>query len=287
MININSRPFLPTQTLLAWLCLVGFATPAMAAGNLYVTAESPGIEQSSLYQNPAAYGAIDVTQDTFNYLAPGVYNRSMPFAGNSALGAYSNAGIQSANQYGGATGAGNYFAVGAPFAATTATLSLKTPQRYFGFWLSALDRNNQLSFYSDQSLLGSFSAQEVLSFIQRQPNAAQYFGNPNAKFQGQDKSEPFAYLNFFVAPNNSNLTFNRVVFDNNQSRGSGFEADNFTIATNYASTSGKALAVPFEPSATGGILFLAFVLAAEKLWSLRLKYSAIKGFSDRPTSSSP
>ncbi|GEM_PF-6823548 len=256
---------LAAKAAISLLLLTGFTTPALAADNLYVTAESPGIQQSSLYTNPNAFGAKNVIQDNFNYLAPGYYANGMPFNGNSAIGVYSQGGIQSANQYGGASGSGRYFTIAAPFAAAPATLTFTAPQRYFGFWLSALDKNNQLAFYSNSTLVSSFSAQDVLDFINRQPNAQQYFGNPNSNFWGRDKQEPFAYLNFFAAPNNPNLTFNRIVLSNNNSRSTGFEADNFTIASNYSNTSGRPIAVPFEVSSTWGIIMLAIGFATRSL----------------------
>jgi hypothetical protein len=252
--EIKPRQLLATRVALPLLLLTGFTTPALA-DNLYVTAENPGVQQSYLYTNPSAYGASNVVQDNFNYLAPGYYSNGKAFNGNAAIGNYDRVGIQAANQYGGATGKGDYFTVAAPFSNAPTTLSFTESQRYFGFWLSALDNNNNLSFYSDSTLVSNFNAQDILNFISRQPNGKQYFGNPNSNFLGKDKSEPFAYLNFFADPNNANVKFNRVVFSN-KSGGSGFEADNFTIATSYTNTSGKSLAVPFEPSATWGIIIL-------------------------------
>lgn len=271
--RIHSNQLSVVAAALPLTVLNGFTSVAVAADNIYVTAESPGVQQSSLYLNPSAYGATNVIQDNFNYLAPGYYSNGVPFDGSSAIGNYSTVGIQLANQYGGAGGRGNYFTVAAPFSSTSSTLSFTTPQRYFGFWLSALDRNNQLSFYSGSALLSSFSAQDVLNFINRQPDAQKYLGNPNSNFLGQDGPEPFAYLNFFASPENPTVTFDRIVFSNSKTTGTGFEADNFTIATSYSSTSGKAVAVPFEPSPTGGAVALIVGYVAH---SLRFKRRQIK-----------
>jgi len=264
--RVSPGQLLATGTALSLLTLTHFATPAAAANDLYVTVESPGVQQSSLYTNPAAFGATNVIQDDFNSLKSGYYANGIPFDKNLAIGIYSQGGIQGANQYGGANGKGNYFTVAAPFSNTSSTLSFAQPQRYFGFWLSALDKNNRLSFYSNSTLVSSFSAQDVLNFVKRQPDAQNYFGNPNSRFLNQDKSEPFAYLNFFAAPNNPTSTFNQVVFSNNNSRGTGFEADNFTIATSYTNTSGKPIAsVPFAPSSTWGIVILMLGYTARSL----------------------
>src|SRR5262249_17964966 len=114
------------------------------------------------------------------------------------------------------------------------TLTLATPQRYFGLWWSAGDTNNLLSFYSGSKLIETFRTNDVVNFINAQPNKSAFYGNPN---NGQNKGEPYAFLNFYADPSNPSLTFNRIVFSNVGS--SGFEQDNHTIATVYTDISGK------------------------------------------------
>lgn len=254
--HIKLKPVLVLKFLLPAALLIGLTKPVFA-NDIYVTAESPGVQQSSLYLNPTAYGATGVIQNSFDTLSPQYYSTSIPFNGNAAIGIYSDGGIQRANQYGGAGGTSNYYTVAAPFSTTTSTLTFSTPQRYFGFWLSALDANNHLAFYSNSTLVDQFTAQDVLNFINRQANAQAYFGNPTSNFRGQDSWEPFAFLNFFVNPSNQNVTFNKIVFSNNNSRWTGFESDNHTIAASYKNMTGKPIAAPFHPASALGMAIVS------------------------------
>jgi hypothetical protein len=48
------------------------------------------------------------------------------------------------------------------------TLTLTTPQRYFGSWWSAGDPKDVLSFYSGSTLVETFSTSDIVSFINAQ-----------------------------------------------------------------------------------------------------------------------
>jgi T5SS/PEP-CTERM-associated repeat protein len=200
-----------------------------------VTIEGPGVQVSSLFTNPAAFGATNVVEETFNELKTGFISKSVPFAGNSAIGSYDHLLIEAADAFGGAGGTGNYMTVNTSInkASQPTTLTLTTPERYFGLWWSAGDPFNLMSFYSGSTLLESFQSSDVVNFINAQPNKSAYYGNPN---NGKDASEPFAFLNFFANPSNPSVTFNRIVFSNVGS--SGFEQDNHTLAATYTDIAG-------------------------------------------------
>jgi outer membrane autotransporter protein len=202
-----------------------------------VTIEEPGVQQSSLSTNPAAFGATNVIVETFDELKAGFVSKPVPFAGgHSSLGSYDHLLVRSADAFGGAGGKGTYMSVNSSLNAGSnpTTLVLATPQRYFGLWWSAGDPNNVLSFYSGNTLLETFRTSDVINFINAQANKTAFFGNPNS---GQNKGEPYAFLNFYVDPSNPGLTFDRIVFSS-ANRGSGFELDNHTIATFYTDVSG-------------------------------------------------
>jgi T5SS/PEP-CTERM-associated repeat protein len=176
-----------------------------------------------------------VTVEFFDELKASFISTSVPFAANASLGSYDHLLVRSADAFGGDGGKGKYMSVnsGINAASNPTTLTLAKPQRYFGLWWSAGDPNNVLSFYSGGKLLETFRTNDVVNFINKQANKNAYYGNPN---NGQNKSEPYAFLNFYADPSNPNLTFDRIVFSNLP--GTGFEQDNHTIAGLYTDISG-------------------------------------------------
>jgi len=219
-----------------------FVVSSANADPFVVTIENPGYQQSSLFLDPSAFHATGVYQDDFNSDNPGVYQNHLNFDGNSKFGSYDGALIQPADIYGGAGGTGNYFDVNANLGGPSSiSLNLKKPERYFGLWWSAGDANSVVQFYSGSTPIATFHSSDVVSFIRSLPPSLQnrYLGNPN---NGGDPGEYFAYWNFFADPNNTNVTFDRVVFSN--SGVSGFESDNHTIASSYGDISGTPIPEP-------------------------------------------
>ena len=107
---------------------------------------------------------------------------------------------------------------------------------YFGLWISALDSNNDLQFYSNGTLLLDFTPTLMRTYIGQLPNAGSYYGNPE---NGQDTGEAFAFVNFFATGG----TFDTVVFSN--APGTGFESDNDTVAyRTAAATFGNPIPEP-------------------------------------------
>lgn len=95
---------------------------------------------------------------------------------------------------------------------------------FFGYWISALDRGNQVSFYSIGRLLFTFTPTDVLAAVNASPDRAQYYGNPNAAFGGQNSGEPYIFLSFF----SNDRSFDNIVFDETPRYG-GYESDNHTV----------------------------------------------------------
>jgi hypothetical protein len=141
-------------------------------------------------------------------------------------GTYSHLQITGADQYGGAGGTGLYPVA---FNDTPYSLSLTSTipggVNYFGYWLSALDAGNLVSFYSNDTLLFVFDPSDVLAAISNNPDPAAYYGNPNAPFAGKNSGEPYVFLNFF----NDHGTFDRIDFSEAPSFGGGYESDNHTV----------------------------------------------------------
>ena len=87
-----------------------------------------------------------------------------------------------------------------------------------------------------------------------------YYGNPN---NGGDPGEPFAYLNF---NGTDGTTFTSVVFSNNGTTGTGFEADNFSIGN-----------VPEPSSLVLGSM--ASAICALALWRRNRRARSAKSFT--------
>ncbi len=208
-----------------------------------------------IYISPPAVQYSEVpgtTVATFDSLAPG--NVTTSYA--SSIGTYDATAsapfhVNAADQYGGATDPTNpstptnYFVVGSQSGSSApVSVTLKQSADYLGFWWSAGDPNNGVSFYSGNLLLGRFTTQLLLTLLnggagqvtainQTKYNTSAYYGNPNAP-SGRNTGEPY----FFVDIVTSGTTFDKVIFDNSGTTGTGFESDNHTVSSAPVTVSG-------------------------------------------------
>jgi hypothetical protein len=180
------------------------------------------------YESPGAQASTrsNITTETFNTIAAGTQVNEL----NSSIGKYTANGgsaiVIAADQYGGANdGAGltNYVAVGVQAGNSgeaTMTLQLNAPATYFGLWWSAIDAQNELSFYSNGNQVATYN----IGTLQAQAGSlAAYLGNPNWA-PPLNGSEPYVYVNFDA---DSGTTFDTIVFTNHG--GTGFESDNHSV----------------------------------------------------------
>jgi hypothetical protein len=208
--------------LLGAIALAGLSAPAQAVSkfDVRIEAEKPGMQATS-----ARFSVGGV--ETFDTLKKGWGQTLKTDFGTSGAitGVYSNLDILGADQYGGAGGKGNYAVT---FSNSGFTLDLSTSiaggVNYFGYWLSALDRGNLVSFYDQGKLLFTFDPASVLGGLERTGNAAQYYGNPNAPFAGHNRGEPYVFVNFF----NQGGSFDRIHFQESPAWG-GYESDNHSV----------------------------------------------------------
>jgi hypothetical protein len=208
------------------------ATPAAAV--ITVSVEAPGVQTST-----SRFDLVGI--ETFDTRSTGV-NRSFTtdFGGSAFSGSYTGVQIANANQFGGAGGTGR---LAITSSATGYSLDLTNSAagnvNYFGFWLSALDNRNQLSFFRGSTLLFTFSATDARSFIAGLPGAASYRCNPNPAFAGLNCGEPYAFLNFY---GRNGATFDRIVFGQSTA-GAGLESDNHTVGQ-WNRMSGTPIGLP-------------------------------------------
>lgn len=146
--------------------------------------------------------------------------------GGAITGSYSHVQIVNADQYGAAGGSGHYPVAfrNTPYSLTLSS-TIPGGVNYFGYWLSALDSGNTVSFYSNNKLLFVFDPSDVLAAVNSAPNPSAYYGNPNTPFAGRNSGEPYIFLNFF----NNNGTFDRIDFSEDPNFGGGYESDNHTV----------------------------------------------------------
>ncbi|HLK63557.1 MAG TPA: PEP-CTERM sorting domain-containing protein [Bryobacteraceae bacterium] len=217
--------------------------PGSYAASLIAHVEAPSVEATTV-------GGATTT--TFDTLTPGTYTSPL----STSIGVYNATfgpayAIVQANSYGGAGNTGSYFAVGVQSGSEgPVLLTLNTPANFFGFWWSAGDNANSISFYSAGSLVGTFTSSQIVSLLPNTPgttvtainqsvyNTTDYYNNPN----GGDAGEPFAYVDVIA----SGVTFEQVAF-NNASLGSGFESDNHSVALNVTGPPGTDVLVENIP----------------------------------------
>lgn len=237
---------LPKQFLVsASLGCVFAASIAPVHAGFVFSIEGPGVQATSV---------SPVVTETFDSKPVGAFSGSvLGGQGTLSSGGAVVAGTASGGAFGGA-GNGNpgsetqFFAVGAQSGnAGPVTLTLTTPQKYFGMWWPAGDAQNTLSFFdSADNLLANYTVATILASL-----PAGYNGNPN---NGLNTGEKYAYLNFTATGTDS---IKKVVFGNNGSVGTGYEMDNFSITDQPITPPGTV--VP-EPSTyiAGALLLLPF-----------------------------
>jgi hypothetical protein len=169
--------------------------------------------------------------------------------GGAITGTYtadSKKGIQinAADQYGGAGGTGKYIV---SFEKTPYSLSLKSNiaggVNYFGYWLSALDKGNYVTFYGEKGqVLFTFNPADVIKAVDLSAKPSLYYGNPNSAFKKQDGKEPFVFVNFFDTTGSfSKVSFSEVNF------GGGYESDNQTVGHYLTIGEGTVIPLIYSP----------------------------------------
>jgi hypothetical protein len=238
---------------------ISMAVSACAISQAQALPFSVTLESETVGTQNSTSGFFTKGVETFEGRATGEpQDFTTDFGGSTIFsGTYTGVGVNNADQYGGAFGTGQY-----ANARTSRSYSLKLtstePQgvTYFGFWLSALDGNNNVTFRQNGADLFTFSAQNAADFIATLPNSSSYRCNPNAAFANQNCGEPYSYLNFYAE---GNTRFDEVVFT--QGPGGGYESDNHTVGR-WERKSGTPIPIPAVPEpATWGMLILGFGMA--------------------------
>ncbi|MEO0797144.1 MAG: hypothetical protein AAFX93_18475 [Verrucomicrobiota bacterium] len=207
LFGLKTQPFYGARLWALFSALMA-VSQVNAQSTLVTIAEDPTQTTSSLSNT-------DVFD--FNDLALGI-NNNVNWAG---VGTFDTLEIANPNVWGGAldltTGEASQFSWQRNKTINTSTLFLDTPSSYFGFWWSAGDYNNQLSFYSGDQLLSQYTTASMFGSLNL---SSDYYGNP---LTGGNTREPYAFINFY---GDENTAWDRIELK--QVAGGGFESDNYT-----------------------------------------------------------
>ena len=151
-----------------------------------VTIEAPSIQTSQL-PNPDEYFVVDFNDlggiDAFN-----VTNNNTIYSYGDDLA------VINADQWGGANGS-KFITQQILESIRSYSLTINEDQKYFGFWWSAGDAYNQITFKNDGEEVASFKTSDLVNFINNSGtvDTAAYKGNPT--YSGDNTghlNEPFA-----------------------------------------------------------------------------------------------
>lgn len=203
---------------LAAAAAVLVATPASAVARL--SFEAPGVQNTT--QTLAIVGV-----EGFDTRQRGSDRTFTTDFGTGGLirAIYRDIRVDGPNVFGSAGGVGNH-AVTFQADGGYEVVFTHTPREglsYFGYWLSALDGQNRLSFYKGNTLIETITPGSIRADLRNCPTSA-WCGNPTAPFLGQVRHEMFAFVNIFMP---EGTTFDRIRFY--QAGGGGYESDNHTV----------------------------------------------------------
>ncbi|MBX3642361.1 MAG: hypothetical protein KF720_04735 [Rubrivivax sp.] len=206
--------------------LVGISSTALAG--FVVTIEAPGVVETTATFTPSGENGTDIKGvETFNSRPiqnNQTFQSNFGGAAHGITGDYKGVNVIAANQYGGAGGSPNQYAVaGLQNAVKSYSIEFNKDLTYFGYWLSALDAGNRVQFYLNGTNVFTFTPANVLALVGA---SGPYYGKPLDPNQGQNQHEPYVFLNFF---GEGGAAFDEIVFSQVEPVTAGYESDNHTV----------------------------------------------------------
>lgn len=209
------------------MALAGLSSASMAG--FVVTIEAAGVLNTTATFVPSGQNGTDIKGvETFN--GRSIQNNqsfTSDFGGaaHGITGTYTGVNVIAANQYGGAEGTPNQYAVaGLQNDVKSYSIAFNKDLTYFGYWLSALDAGNQVEFFLDGASVFTFTPVNVLALV---GTSGAYYGKPLEPSQGANSAEPYVFLNFFAEQSSS---FDQIVFKQiPPGSTAGYESDNHTV----------------------------------------------------------
>lgn len=220
------------------LSSVGTINSAKAVANesnsrgITVTIEAPTIQSSQL-PNPSEYYVIDF-EDLSGTNAFSKTNSNTTYSYSNDLE------VKNANQWGGANGS-KFITQERLESIRSYSISVSEDQKYFGFWWSAGDPYNVITFKNDGADVASFKTADLVNFIDNSGvvNTSAYKGNPayNGDKTGHLR-EPFSFVNVFF---NDSSAYDEIVVATITEGGSAFESDNHTFSAVQQTIRGEVI----------------------------------------------
>jgi len=136
--------------------------------------------------------------------------------------------VKNANQWGGANG--SKFITQAELASIRSyKIKVNQDQKYFGFWWSAGDPYNKITFKNNGKIVAIFKTADLVDFINDAEgiNTTDYYGNP--AYNGSNTGhlgEPYSFVNVFFDED----SYDEIVVATMTEGGSAFESDNHTFS---------------------------------------------------------
>ena len=136
--------------------------------------------------------------------------------------------VVNADQWGGADGT-KYITQARSNNIRSYTVKVSQNQKYFGFWWSAGDPYNQITFKKNGNEIAIFKTQDLVDFIKSSnvDNTEDYYGNPS--YNGSStyhEGEPFSYVNVFF----NDQEYDEIVVATLNKDSAAFESDNHTFS---------------------------------------------------------
>jgi hypothetical protein len=155
--------------------------------------------------------------------------------------------VKDANQWGGANG--SKFITQAELASIRSyKIKVNQDQKYFGFWWSAGDPYNKITFKNNGKIVAIFKTADLVDFIKDSGsvNTSDYYGNPayNGANTGH-RSEPYSFVNVFFDED----SYDEIVVATMTEGGSAFESDNHTFSAEKIPPRGNPLPTNLAPIA--------------------------------------
>jgi len=141
--------------------------------------------------------------------------------------------IRETNIYGGADN--SHYIEPADTTPTAFNITTDQKQKYFGFWWSAGDASNVITFLNEGEVVKTFNTQNVTDTLSGLSNGTDYYCNPTPLFSDQICTEPYAFINFFFEGTEA---YDQIIIES-VADVPNFESDNHTFSMTQQPITGE------------------------------------------------
>ena len=214
------------------------------AAGIIVSIEAPEVQTTQLPQT-SDYYVVDFDSQSTGTEGFSQSNGTTTYTYSSDLE------IKNANQWGGAGGS-KFITQEVLESIRSYNIKINEEQKYFGFWWSAGDPYNRITFKKDGVVVAEFKTQDLVNFINSSgiDNTDEYYGNPSFDSDGGHNNEPFSFVNIFFKQG----SYDEIVVATLTAGGSAFESDNHTFSASDEDIIGTVLPDATTPAAVNDVI---------------------------------